>query len=76
MQRIDRFEFDEANESEMGWHAVSPGEADQVLDGDYRVIRNSGKHPNQPFIVVGRTAAGRWLNFRMEWQQTGCRHWS
>src|SRR6266498_2575597 len=59
--RIEELQIDEYNEAEMAHHNVGRDEIDEVLNGDYRLLRNSGKYPNQPYLMVGRTAAGRWL---------------
>jgi hypothetical protein len=59
--RIEDFELDESNESEIAYHGVTLDEIDEVLNGDYRLLPNAKRHRNQPYLMVGRTAAGRWL---------------
>ena len=61
--RIDDFQLDEGNESEMARHGVVPREVLQVLRrGDFRIARNKGVHAGrQPYIMTGRTDGGRRL---------------
>lgn len=64
MNRVDAFEIDDFNESEMARHHVTPREALQALSDEDRVIRRNGGDgaAQQPYVLIGRTHGGRWLH--------------
>jgi hypothetical protein len=58
---VQDLEFDQANRMEMEAHRVSREEVLQVWRNGYALFRNKRQHVDQPYIMVGRTDAGRWL---------------
>lgn len=66
--RVYDFEIDDFNAAEMAEHAVDPAEVYEVLDsGNWTLRRNGGSGAaTQPYIMVGRTDAGRWLNIPIQ----------
>jgi hypothetical protein len=58
---IGDLEFDDGNREEMAGHGVTADEVAEVARGRYVLLRNKREHRQQPYIMVGRTDAGRWL---------------